>query len=68
MFPDVSGLGIADQELAELLLRRARVRVTPGSHFGARGAGHFRACFARDETGWAMALDRIVDVLHGMRS
>jgi len=63
LFPDVSALGLPDHVVAGRLQRDARVIVSPGYQFGPAGVGHFRVCFARDETEWQDALDAIVDVL-----
>ena len=63
VWPDVSALGLPAPMLAEALLSRAAVLVSPGYQFGPTAAGHFRLCYARDEHEWASALDRIVDVL-----
>lgn len=62
-FPDVSALGVGDQEVAAALRRDAGVIVSPGYQFGPSGIGHFRVCYARDEDQWDAALDRIVAVL-----
>ncbi len=62
-FPDVKALGVSDWEIAAALQRDAGVVVSPGYQFGARGIGHFRVCYARDEREWDGALDRIVAVL-----
>ncbi|KWX01610.1 aspartate aminotransferase [Carbonactinospora thermoautotrophica] len=63
LFPDVSRLGLTDQEVATALLREAKVMVSPGYQFGPRGVGSFRVCYARDEEQWDAALTRIVEVL-----
>jgi aspartate/methionine/tyrosine aminotransferase len=63
LFPDVSALKLPDQEVAARLQRGARVIVSPGYQFGPAGTGHFRVCFARNETEWAEALEAMVDVL-----
>lgn len=68
-FPDVSGLGIADAELAIALLENTQVAVEAGSFYGAAGAGHLRICFGsepyeRIET----AMDRIADHLGSQRA
>ena len=60
---DVSALGLPDAVVCGALLEKAGVLVSPGYQFGPSSAGHFRVCYARDETLWAAALDRMVDVL-----
>lgn len=66
LFPDVSALGIGDRDVAAALRREAGVIVSPGYQFGPRGLGHFRVCYARDETEWSAALDRMVKCLRGI--
>jgi aspartate aminotransferase len=44
-FPDVRGTGMQSQELAELILKKARVVVEAGSFYGPAGEGHLRVCF-----------------------
>lgn len=63
LWPDVSALGLDDVEIAKALQTEARVVVSPGYQFGPSGAGHFRICYAREETGWSEALDRMCSVL-----
>jgi aspartate/methionine/tyrosine aminotransferase len=65
-WPDVSALGLAAPVVAEALLCDAGVLVSPGYQFGPASGGHFRVCYARDETEWTQALDRMVDVLDGL--
>jgi len=62
LFPDISALKLPDQEVAARLQRDAKVIVSPGYQFGPAGVGHFRTCFARDETGWQAALEAMVSV------
>ncbi len=63
VWPDVSALQMSDFDVAKALLTRAGVLVSPGYQFGIQGDGHFRICYARDETQWSLALDRMVKVL-----
>jgi aspartate/methionine/tyrosine aminotransferase len=63
-FPDVSALGLPDQQVAARLQRDAKVIVSPGYQFGSSGVGHFRICYARDETRWASALEAMVGLLN----
>lgn len=63
LWVDVSALALPDAEVAAALLERAGVLVSPGYQFGPKSAGHFRVCYARDETAWAEALARMVAVL-----
>jgi aspartate/methionine/tyrosine aminotransferase len=66
LFPDVSALGLPDQEVAARLQHDAKVIVSPGYQFGPGGVGHFRVCFARDEVQWEEALGRMVTVLNAL--
>jgi aspartate/methionine/tyrosine aminotransferase len=66
VWPDVSALGLPGPVVAEALLCEAGVLVSPGYQFGPASGGHFRLCYARDETEWALALDRMVGVLDGL--
>jgi len=45
-FPDVSEIGMSSLEFADMVLRKARVAVTPGIAFGDSGEGHVRLSFA----------------------
>jgi aspartate/methionine/tyrosine aminotransferase len=62
-FPNVTALGVPDIQVAKALQQEAGVIVSPGYQFGPSAMGHFRICYARDETEWARALDRIVATL-----
>ena len=46
-FPDISGLGISDQECSSFFLENAKVSTLAGSAFGPGGEGHLRLAFAR---------------------
>ena len=46
-FPDISGLGLSDQECSAFFLENAKVSTLPGSAFGPGGEGHLRINFAR---------------------
>ncbi|MDF2811873.1 MAG: Aspartate aminotransferase [Microvirga sp.] len=62
-WPDINALGMPGDELSELLLTKAGILVSPGYQFGPGCDGFFRVCYARDETVWSNALDRMVTVL-----
>lgn len=68
LWPDVSALGLNDVEVAKALQADAGVVVSPGYQFGPSGIGRFRVCFARDETIWSAALDRMVAALNAATS
>jgi aspartate aminotransferase len=61
-FPRIDGAR-DDAALAERLLREAKVAVTPGSAFGAAGAGHLRLSFAASRATIVEGVRRIRDVL-----
>jgi aminotransferase len=58
-FPNVTSTGLSDEEFCERLLTEERVVVVPGNAFGARGAGHVRACYAASMEKIEEACDRI---------
>lgn len=66
-FPDISGLGISDVDLAHDLLRHKHVAVEAGSFYGASGKGHLRICFGSEPfERIELAMDRISDYInHG---
>jgi aspartate aminotransferase len=47
-FPDVSALGVPDDDLALELLAETHVAVEAGTFYGAAGAGHLRICFGSE--------------------
>ena len=65
-WPDVSALGMSAYEVAEDLLTKAGVLVSPGYQFGPGNEGRFRVCYARDEKIWDAALERMVHVLNSL--
>ncbi|MGH2500160.1 MAG: pyridoxal phosphate-dependent aminotransferase [Candidatus Limnocylindria bacterium] len=58
-FPRVAGTGLGDEAFCARLLEEEKVVVVPGSAFGARGAGHVRACYAASMEQIDEACDRI---------
>jgi aspartate/methionine/tyrosine aminotransferase len=64
MWVDVSQLGLPGPVVAEALLTRSGVLVSPGYQFGPTSGGHFRVCYARDEAQWEKALDAMIEVLN----
>jgi aspartate/methionine/tyrosine aminotransferase len=46
VFPDITGTGMTDQQLADWLVEEHLVAVVAGSAFGDRGAGHVRVTYA----------------------
>jgi aspartate/methionine/tyrosine aminotransferase len=67
LFPRFLGFEARDQEVALRLQNEAGVIVNPGYQSGQLGAGHFRICFAQNETTFPAVMDRICDTLRAMR-
>jgi aspartate/methionine/tyrosine aminotransferase len=68
VFPDIRALGMADVELADLLLREAHVATVPGSTFGRTGTGHLRISYAAGSDVLAGALERMANVIGALAS
>lgn len=47
-FPDIRGLGIDSDALAEKILHSGHVAVESGSFYGRNGEGHLRVCFGSE--------------------
>jgi aspartate/methionine/tyrosine aminotransferase len=60
-FPNVSALGVDQDDLADSLLREAGVAVLPGTAFGAYGRGYLRLSYANSVTNIRRALERMAD-------
>ena len=58
-FPNIKGLGLSSERLAELLVKEASVLTVPGSAFGACGEGYLRLSYASAYKNLEEALDRI---------
>ncbi len=58
-FVNIDKTGLSDDEFCERLLLEKRVSVTPGSGFGANGAGHIRMSYALSEEKLREGLARI---------
>jgi aminotransferase len=61
LFPDISAYGLSSTEMADYLLREARVAVVPGAArwFGPGAEGHVRIAFPTSRGILSKALDRI---------
>lgn len=60
---DISSLGSGEQ-IAKLLMDRARVLVTPGNYYGPSGDKYIRVCYGRSRPDRVeQGLERIVDTL-----
>jgi aminotransferase len=59
VFPDIQGLGLPSADLAERMLREAKVAAIPGSAFGRSGEGHLRMSVAVSKENLLEAVKRI---------
>jgi aspartate aminotransferase len=59
VFPNVAGVPIAAEELADRLLEEAGVAVLAGTAFGAEGADHLRLSYANSQANLSRALERV---------
>jgi len=71
LFPDISSFGLTSEEMAEYLLKEARVAVVPGhgdrsSYFGPGGEGNIRIVYSTTRCVIVEALDRIEEALTGL--
>lgn len=62
-WPNVSLFNVTSQELAEYLLKEAKLYVRPGTWYGLNGEGHFRLSFYIPFDYMDKALDRMEDGL-----
>jgi len=58
LFPNISGLGLSSDELANRLLNEAGVAALPGTAFGDYGEGYLRLSFANSLSNLESALER----------
>jgi aspartate/methionine/tyrosine aminotransferase len=58
-FPNITGTGMDEHELADRLLTEAGVAVLPGTAFGAAGKGFIRLAYTQSEDELKTGLDRI---------
>lgn len=65
VFPDITGLGMSSQKVADYLLQEARVAVVPGTPFwfGPGAKGHVRICLSTSFGILKEGLDRIEKAL-----
>src|SRR5579872_212472 len=68
-FPNITGTGMDEHELADRLLSEAGVAVLPGTAFGAAGKGFIRLAYTQSEDELKNGLERIASFLktHGDR-
>ena len=58
-FPNITGTGFDERELADRLLTEAGVAVLPGTAFGAAGKGFIRLAYTQSEDELKRGLDAI---------
>jgi aspartate/methionine/tyrosine aminotransferase len=58
-FPNITGTGLDEHELADRLLNEAGVAVLPGTAFGAAGKGFIRLAYTQSESELTEGLGRI---------
>lgn len=58
--------GISSEEMAENILKHARVLTVPGSAFGSQGEGYLRMCFANSDENILEGTHRIQSYLGGL--
>ncbi|MGQ9543335.1 MAG: pyridoxal phosphate-dependent aminotransferase [Candidatus Bathyarchaeia archaeon] len=63
VFPNIKGLGASSMELAQMILKRAKVAVIPGVAFGRAGEGNLRFSFANSKEHIREAMERIREVI-----
>ena len=61
-FPNVTGLGLPEGELADLLLNEAGVAVLPGTAFGQHGKGYLRFSYANSTDNIKAAIGAFADL------
>ncbi|HEY3187523.1 MAG TPA: pyridoxal phosphate-dependent aminotransferase [Solirubrobacteraceae bacterium] len=66
VFPNVAGVPIGAEELADRLLEEAGVAVLAGTAFGAEGADHLRLSYANSQANLGLALERMGEFLAGL--
>lgn len=66
-FPDVRSFGMTSFELAEYVLREARVTMVPGTGFGPNGEGHLRVSYCPALDAVEEGLDRFETALGKLR-
>lgn len=67
VFPNVKGVGIDCNELADILLNKAGVACLPGTHFGWYGDGFLRFSYATSLEKISIALERVEKTVSKLR-
>jgi cystathionine beta-lyase len=63
---DFSGLGLTDDEVEELLVKKAKIGLNPGRSFGKGGAGFHRLNIGHSRIQIKEALDRLKQAVHNL--
>lgn len=58
-FPNITGLGMSSEEVADFLLEKAKVLTIPGTEFGRYGEGYLRLSYATSYEKIEEAMNRI---------
>jgi aspartate aminotransferase len=66
VFPNVAGVPISAEALADRLLEESGVAVLAGTAFGAEGADHLRLSYANSQANLGRALERMGEFLGGL--
>lgn len=64
---DFSGLGLTDDEVEELLVKKAKIGLNPGRSFGKGGAGFHRLNIGHSRIQIKEALDRLKQAVHNLQ-
>jgi aminotransferase len=62
-FVNVKAFGVKSEELADLIFKRAKVVVSPGTAFGRHGEGYLRISYANKPDKIEQAIDRVRKIL-----
>lgn len=68
MWIDISSTGMTSDKLAELMVEKAHVMVSPGTIYGPGGEHHIRLNIATPRAILAAGLDRIINFLKTFNS
>lgn len=63
LFPNIQSFGMKSLDFAEMLLKKAKVAVVPGTEFGRHGEGFIRVSYATELVKIKQAMDRIERVI-----
>ena len=58
-FPNITGVGVSDEEICDLLLNKCGVATVPGSYFGENGKNNIRFSYVSSEEKISLAIKRM---------